>query len=175
MFEQQSQAGALYTSEDICSYIALNTIIPFIFDIIEKQFPAAFEAGGLFWQVLRDNPDRYIYETLRRGDHLPAETEREYTARRKRYAEIKSRLASGRVTFVNDCITFNLDLWQLAQDVIERCNEPELLQVINRSIEQVTVLDLCCGSGAFLLAALDVLETLGLGRPGPGRPQGSPL
>jgi len=168
MFEQQRQAGAHYTSEDICSYIAVNTIISFIFDVIEKQCPAAFEAGGLFWQVLRDNPDRYIYETLRRGDHLPAETEREYTARRKRYAEIKSRLASGRVTFVNDCITFNLDLWQLAQDVIERCNEPELLQVINRSIEQVTVLDLCCGSGAFLLAALDVLETL-------RRPQGSPL
>ncbi len=173
MFEQhiqQRQAGAHYTSEDICSYIAVNTIIPFIFDVIEKQCPAAFEAGGLFWQVLRDNPDRYIYEALRRGDHLPTETEREYTARRKRYAEIKSRLASGRVTSVNDCITFNLDLWQLAQDVIERCNEPKLLQAIYRSIEQVTVLDLCCGSGAFLLAALDVLETLGL-----GRPQGSPL
>ncbi len=181
MFEQhiqQRQAGAHYTSKDICSYIAVNTIIPFIFDVIEKQRPAAFEGGGRFWQVLRDNPDRYIYEALRRGDHLPSETEREYTARRKRYAEIKSRLASGRVTSVNDCITFNLDLWQLAQDVIERCNEPELLQVIYRSIEQVTVLDLCCGSGAFLLAALDVLETLGrlgLGRPGLGRPQGSPL
>jgi hypothetical protein len=178
MFEQhiqQRQAGAHYTSEDICRYIAVNTIIPNIFDVIEKQCPAAFEAGGLFWQVLSDNPDRYIYETLRRGDHLPAETEREYTARRKRYAEIKYRLASGCVTSVNDCITFNLDLWQLAQDVIERCNEPGLLQVIYRSIEQVTVLDLCCGSGAFLLAALDVLETLGLGRPGFGRPQGSPL
>jgi len=175
MFEQQRQAGAHYTSEDICSYIAVNTIIPFIFDVIEKQCPAAFKAGGLFWQVLRDNPDRYIYEALRRGDHLPAETEREYTARRKRYAEIKSRLASGRVTSVNDCITFNLDLWQLAQDVIERCNEPELLQAIYRSIEQVTVLDLSCGSGAFLLAAVDVLETLGPGRPELGRPRGSPL
>ncbi len=181
MFEQhiqQRQAGAHYTSEDICSYIAVNTIIPYIFDVIEKQCPAAFEAGGIFWQVLRDNPDRYIYEALRRGDHLSAETEREYTTRRKRYVEIKSRLASGRVTSVNDCITFNLDLWQLAQDVIEHCNEPGLLQVINRSIGQVTVLDLCCGSGAFLLAALDVLETLrrpGLRRPGLGRPQGSPL
>jgi hypothetical protein len=176
MFEQhiqQRQAGAHYTSEDICRYIAVNTIIPFIFDVIEKQCPAAFEAGGLFWQVLRDNPDRYIYEALRRGDHLPTETEREYTARRKRCAALKFRLTSGRIMFVNECITFNLDLWQLAQDVIERCNEPELLQVIYRSIEQVTVLDLCCGSGAFLLAALDVLEILG--RPGFGRPQGSPL
>jgi len=69
---------------------------------------------------------------------------------------------------VNDCITFNLDLSQLARDVIEHCNEPVLLQAIHRSIEQVTVLDLSCGSGAFLLAALDVLETL-------GRPQGSLL
>src|SRR5258708_27976262 len=82
MFEQhiqQRQAGAHYTSEDICSYIAVNTIIPFFFDAIEKQCPAPFQAGGLFWQVLRENPDGDIYEALRRGDHLPAKKELEYT------------------------------------------------------------------------------------------------
>jgi len=171
IFEQyiyQKQVGAHYTSEDICRYIAVNTIVLFIFDSVEKQCPAAFVPGGSNWQLLSDRPDRYIYEAVRRGDHLPGETGREYAARRERYSQIKSRLASGRIMSVNDCITYNLDLCRLAQDVIERCKEPELLQAFYTSIKRVTILDLSCGSGAFLLAALDVLETL-------ERPQGSPL
>ncbi len=171
IFEQHSlqrQVGTHYTSEDICRYIAMNTIIPCIFDAIEKQCPAAFEADGLFWRVLRGNPDRYIYEDLRCVDQLPTETERDYAARHKHYAEMKSSLASGRVMSVNNCITYNLDLRRLALDMIEHCKESELLQAIYRSVERVTVLDLSCGSGAFLLAALDILETL-------GRPSLSPL
>jgi hypothetical protein len=163
IFEQyiyQKQVGAHYTSEDICRYIAVNTIVPFIFDSVEKQCPAAFVPGGSTWRRLSDRPDRYIYEAVGREDSLPGETGREYAARRERYGEIKSRLASGRIMSVNDCITYNLDLCRLAQDMIEHCKEPELLQAIYTSIKQVTILDLSCGSGAFLLAALDVLEPL---------------
>jgi hypothetical protein len=174
IFEQynyQKQVGAHYTSEDICRYIAVNTIVPFIFDTVEKQCPAAFVPGGSNWRLLSERPDRYIYEAVRREDRLPSEAERAYMARRERYGQIKTRLASGHIMSINDCITHNLDLRRLAQDVIEHCKEPELLQAFYTSIERVTILDLSCGSGAFLLAALDVLETLGR----LGRPQGSPL
>ena len=163
IFEQyiyQKQVGAHYTSEDICRYIAVNTIVPFIFDSVEKQCPAAFVPEGSNWLLLSDHPDRYIYEAVSREDHLPGETGREYAARRERYGEIKSRLASGRIISVNDCITYNLDLCRLAHDMIERCKEPELLQAFYTSLERVTILDLSCGSGAFLLAALNVLEPL---------------
>jgi Eco57I restriction-modification methylase len=163
IFEQyihQKQVGAHYTSEDICRYIAVNTIVPFIFDSVEKQCPAAFVPGDSNWRLLSDRPDRYIYEAVSREDHLPGETGREYAARRERYGEIKSGLASGRIMSINDCITHNLDLRPLAQDVIEHCKEQELLQAFYTSLERVTVLDLSCGSGAFLLAALDVLEPL---------------
>src|SRR5947209_14371065 len=50
----QKQVGAHYTSEDICRYIAVNTIVPFIFDSVEKQCPVAFAPGGSNWRLLSD-------------------------------------------------------------------------------------------------------------------------
>jgi hypothetical protein len=61
---------------------------------------------------------------------------------------------------INDLITLNLDIRQFAQDVIENCEGPELLRAFWHSIERITILDPTCGSGAFLFAALNVLEPL---------------
>ena len=47
-----------------------------------------------------------------------------------------------------------------AQDVIENCEGPELLRAFWKAITQVTILDPTCGSGAFLFAALNILEPL---------------
>ena len=51
-----------------------------------------------------------------------------YVARRKRCHEIRKKLAAGEVHSINDFITYNLDIRQFAQDVIENCEEPELLR-----------------------------------------------
>jgi hypothetical protein len=91
---------------------------------------------------------------------LPTEIWREVVARRKRYEEVRSKLTAGEVRSINDLITYNLDIRQLAQDVIENCEGPELLRAFYHAIENVTVLDPTCGSGAFLFAALNVLEPL---------------
>ena len=61
---------------------------------------------------------------------------------------------------INDLITYNLDIRQFAQDVIENCEGPELLRAFWKAITQVTILDPTCGSGAFLFAALNILEPL---------------
>ena len=91
---------------------------------------------------------------------LPTETWREVIARRNRYEEVKAKLAAGEVRDVNDLITLNLDIRQFAQDVIENCEGPDLLRAIWHAIEKVTILDPTCGSGAFLFAALNILEPL---------------
>ena len=44
--------------------------------------------------------------------------------------------------------------------MIENCEGPELLRAFWSAITQVTVLDPTCGSGAFLFAALNILEPL---------------
>jgi len=91
---------------------------------------------------------------------LPTEIWREVVARRKRYEEVREKLAKGEIRDINDFITYNLDIRQLAQDVIETSEGPELLRAFYHAIEKVTVLDPTCGSGAFLFAALNILEPL---------------
>lgn len=192
----QKQMGAYYTKEDITEYIGKNTILPFLFDAAKAKCKIAFDNpnGPVVWDLLRDEPGRYIYTAVRCGADiplppeiadgldvtkphlierrkgwnraapagyaLPTETWREVVARRKRYEEIKARLAAGEVRDINELITLNLDIRQFAQDVIENCEGPELLRAFWRAIEKVTILDPTCGSGAFLFAALNILEPL---------------
>ena len=134
----QKQMGAYYTKEDITEYISKNTVLPFLFDDARSTCKAAFEnpKGPTVWDLLRNDPDRYIYPAVRHGAELPlqeeiamgldpptlhelvvdgpvetlelrkgwnklatsdlglpTETWREVVARRKRYEEIKAKLA----------------------------------------------------------------------------------
>ena len=145
--------------------------------------------GPTIWDHLRDDPDRYIYRAVKHGVEnplpaeieagitdvsaraqwnrsapaefaLPTETWREVVVRRTRYSEVRAKLVTGEVCQINDLITLNLHIRQFAQDVIERCEGPDLLRAFWKAIEGVTVLDPTCGSGAFLFAALNILEPL---------------
>lgn len=114
----------------------------------------------------------FVTATGERGT-LPTETWREYVERRTRCLTIRDQLAQGQVTSVDDLITLNLDIRQFMQDVIDTCQRPDLLRAIwqaivgrvpERAHEQfrygITILDPTCGSGAFLFAALNILEPL---------------
>ena len=91
---------------------------------------------------------------------LPTETWREHVARRQRYEEIYAKLKAGDVTSGNDLITCNLDVETFAQDVIAGSEGPELVRAFWKALNAVSILDPTCGSGAFLFAALNVLEPL---------------
>lgn len=64
----------------------------------------------------------------------------------------------GEVVEVNDLVTHNLDVRQFIQDAISTSEGPELLRAFHKATMRVTVLDPTCGSGAFLFAALNILE-----------------
>lgn len=91
---------------------------------------------------------------------LVTETWREYVARRTRCLEVRARIQQGDIHRIDDLITLNLDIWQFARDAIVNAEGPELLRAFWHAINNVTVLDPTCGSGAFLFAALRILETL---------------
>ncbi len=91
---------------------------------------------------------------------LPTETWREHIARRQRYEDIRAKLAAGAIASINDLITYNLDIEKFAQDVIASSEGPELVHAFWKAINAVSVLDPTCGSGAFLFAALNILEPL---------------
>jgi len=192
----QKQMGAYYTKEDITEYISKNTVLPFLFDAARAKCKVAFENpnGPTVWDLLQENPDRYIYSAVRHGTErklpadieagldtakpdlierrkpwntpapgeyaLPTEIWREVVARRQRYEQVRSTLDHGKVREVNDFITLNLDLRQFAQDVIQNCEGPDLLMALWQAITSITVLDPTGGSGAFIFAALNILEPL---------------
>jgi len=67
----QKQMGAYYTKEDITQYISQNTIIPFLFDKARTDkdhgCANAFRPNAAMWKLLADEPDRYIYDAVRKG------------------------------------------------------------------------------------------------------------
>jgi hypothetical protein len=91
---------------------------------------------------------------------LPTEIFRELIERRKRYADVKAKIENGGITQINDFITFNLNIRQFAQDVIKNTSDPNFLRHFYKAINKVTILDPTCGSGAFLFAAMNILELL---------------
>ena len=186
---ERQKMGAYYTPEDITKYISQNTIIPFLFDAAREACKIAFEGDAAVWHLLQTDPGRYIYDAVKTGVKqplppkiaigiddvskrtawnerasaeyaLPTEIWREVVARRQRYERVHAKLENGEITDINALITENLDIQQFAQDVIETCEGPDLLRAFWKAITQVTVLDPTCGSGAFLFAALNILEPL---------------
>lgn len=185
----QKQMGAYYTKEDITGYISKYTILPAVFERTRKDCRIAFEGESAVWKYLAAEPERYIYpamlkghdlslpeniaaglgEVAQRGDWnrtaeeayaLPTEIWRETVARRQRAEEVRARLAAGEVREINDLITYNLDIQQFAQDVIEGSEGPELVRAFWKTLVDIKVLDPTCGSGAFLFAGLNILEPL---------------
>jgi hypothetical protein len=192
----QKQMGAYYTKEDITEYISKSTVLPFLFDAARAKCKVAFENldGPTVWDLLKENPNRYIYAAVRHGEGnklpadiaagvdvtkpnlierrkgwnkpapgdfaLPTETWREVVARRERCEDIRKKLVAGEVREINDFVTLNLDLRQFAQDVLQSCEGPDLLMAFWQAITSITVLDPTGGSGAFIFAALNILEPL---------------
>ena len=185
----QKQMGAYYTQEDVTGYITQNAVIPYLFDAAREGCAVAFEPGSAMWSLLCENPDRYIYEAVLKGVDeplpgeiaagvnvvskregwnrpaddeyaLPTETWREHVSRRQRCEDLRRKLSAGEIHEINDLVTLNLNIRQFAQDAVEHAEGPELVRAFYVAIKDISVLDPTCGSGAFLFAALNVLEPL---------------
>jgi len=185
----RANMGAYYTKEDITDYISKNCILPFLFDETKRHYPKAFIADAELWQMVKQSGDQYIYDAVKKGVQEPLPTEidqgikdvskrsewnklatinyalpteiwREVVDRRHRYTDIKSKIDSGDIQQINDFITYNLNIRQFAQDAIENTNDSELLKHFYKALISITIIDPTCGSGAFLFAAMNILEPL---------------
>ncbi len=202
--------GAYYTQEDITGYISRNTIIPFLLNRAKEKCKNAFDPRNGIWRFLRENPDNYIYDAVKKGCDipdgeipenirrgidtkapnlierrkdwntkteerfsLPTEIWRETIARRQRYFELKRKIEDGEVCEIDDLITYNLDIERFASDALRHYEGSDFIAAFYEAIagrkalksnekttRGITVLDPACGSGAFLFAALNILEPL---------------
>ena len=91
---------------------------------------------------------------------LPTEIWRETIERLQRYNTIKAKIENGEITSINDFITYNLDIRQFVYDLLNHTNDHLLVKHFYTELQKVTILDPTCGSGAFLFAALNILEPL---------------
>lgn len=196
IFEQyindRAQMGAYYTKEDITEYIGHNTIVP---HLVEQTLSAEKSSSVKdFWMSLQQSGDRYIYDAVKRGVHLPlpdyieqgidtskpnllerrarwnerafeeyalpTEIWRETVERRQRYADIRGRIEHGELSSANDFITYNLDIRQFIYDYLLHTDNHLFIKHFYHALQHVTILDPTCGSGAFLFAALNILEPL---------------
>ena len=91
---------------------------------------------------------------------LPTEIWRETVARRQRCLEVRDKIATGGITNINDFITYNLDIRKFAENLLANTTDHLFVRHFYDALCRVTILDPTCGSGAFLFAALNILEPL---------------
>ena len=91
---------------------------------------------------------------------LPTEIWRETVERLQRCEDTLKKISSGEIENINDFITLNLDIRTFAYDLLEQTDDHLLVRNFYHSLKNITILDPTCGSGAFLFAAMNILEPL---------------
>lgn len=91
---------------------------------------------------------------------LPTEIWRETVERLQRCESILQKIISGGITEINDFITYNLDIRQFVYDLLLNAQDSGFVESFYHAMQKVTILDPTCGSGAFLFAAMNILEPL---------------
>ena len=91
---------------------------------------------------------------------LPTEIWRETIERLQRCDSLLAKISNGEITEINDFITYNLDIRLFVEDVIRNTQDHLLVLHFYEALQNVTILDPTCGSGAFLFAAMNILEPL---------------
>ena len=186
----RAQMGAYYTKEDITEYIGRNTIIPWVWiKAVGKRDISPFLVGSrvprdrYIFPAMHKGADFALPPEIEKGvavepqatlrkrraewnkpaDEkyaLPTEIWRETVARRQRCEEIREKIENGEIKDIHDFITYNLDIRTFAEDVIRNTPDHKLVLHFYKAIREVTILDPTCGSGAFLFAALNILEPM---------------
>jgi len=154
----------------------------YIFDAVKKgyadfgQIPENIARGIITEEMSREYsetpvselPDNHIPIAGLRADWnsrtpepwgLPNEIWRETIERLQRCDDILGKIRRGEITSINDFITYNLDIRTFAADLIAH-GDSRFVGWFYHALQRVTILDPTCGSGAFLFAAMNILEPL---------------
>jgi len=169
-FNKESELWNTFSrSEDVYIYDAVKKGVPQeggLFEDLPDEIKAGFQPD-FEKELVQESTSPHLWEIRKVWNTkapediaLPTEIYRELIERRKRYAEIKSKIENGEISHINDFITYNLNIRQFAQDFIENTKDAAFIRHFYKAIKKICILDPTCGSGAFLFAALNILEPL---------------
>lgn len=183
----KKENGAYYTPHDVTAYMVAQTLIPRVLDdfedyesvvellradpdrYVQPSMLRGWNAESGEWEAVPSE----LFEAWVSGPsewgildgaaestdlNLPGETWVETLHRRDRVEEIRRRARAGDLDEVNDLVTFNLNGQLLLTDAIDQLSDPGAALALYASLSDLSVFDPTCGSGAFLFAALEVLE-----------------
>lgn len=161
----------LKDSRDTYIYDAVKHGVPDSKDELYADLPADIAAGfddELAEKLVSDETEVHLWQKRQCWNKkvensdiaLPTETYRELISRRERCAELRVKISGGEIVQINDFITYNLNIRQFTQDILDNIPDPDFIKKFYQALKSVTILDPTCGSGAFLFAALNILEPL---------------
>ena len=185
IFEQfinNKEMGAYYTKEDVTYFMTALTLVPAFLESLTER------TGINPWLLPNENPERYVWASVTHGTDEPlpqivadealsfprphwadlapethgfsGESWWEVQARRDRARVLHGRLANGEISSTVTAISANINLEAVAIDVIDRIDSAEDVLAAWRALSEIRFIDPTCGSGAFLFAAIKVLESL---------------
>jgi hypothetical protein len=187
IFEQfinQKQMGAYYTKEDVTHFMTSSTLLPVFLERLQAR------TGVNPWAYVVSSPDRYVWASVRYGIDagsslpddieaqrdvfprpawnkkateewgLPGETWWEVDSRRRRGEQLIAACTSGQINSADAAVTANIDLEALTLDVIDGLDSPADVVEAWAILTELKIVDPTCGSGAFLFAALKILQDL---------------
>lgn len=154
----------------------------YIFDAVKKGYdrfddiPENIRRGIIAKQMHREYcetpvgelPEKHIPLATLRADWnkptpepwaLPTEIWRETIERLQRCSDIISKIRNGEIYSINDFITYNLDIRLFTADLLAKADRLFIKHFYD-ALQNITILDPTCGSGAFLFAAMNILEPL---------------
>ena len=183
----RKQQGVYYTQTDLARYMAEQAILPCLWRMVKatnaslcgvktaqklltqsgenyirpaSKFGTAFSLPSTISSGLVHPPQRAAWNHPADNSHgLPGEWWRDCVARRRWVETQINQLAAGNFNFPDDAISANLNLWQLTCDLLLKCPTETIALWLN-TLQALHILDPACGSGAFLLAAVEVLLPL---------------
>ena len=171
----QKESGAYYTKPDVTGYMAASAILPALAD----RFASTPELDDPCI-LLKGSGDTYIHDSILHGVDLTLPEERDadspppfdelalpgerwcdVTHRRDRCRRLRELLSDqSREWSIEDSITENLDMRELLADYLIQLSTSEECDAAFNVLKSLTVCDPTVGSGAFLFAALEVLDPL---------------
>lgn len=170
----QKDKGAYYTKPDVTGYMAASTILP----AVAERFVAAglddpcillSGSGGIYIHdsilhgVDQPLPEGWDAGSESASDELALAGERwcDVTHRRDRCSRLRGLLSdNAREWSIDDAITENLDMRELLSDYLIQLSTANECDTAFGVLRSLTVCDPTVGSGAFLFAALEVLDPL---------------
>lgn len=178
-YVNQTETGAFYTPMDVTSWMSSRSIASWLLDGLNNL-------GVNYSSFIKANPQRYIFsevffgeealdveikKRLSGGDNtfLDQKCENGISLPGENFWEALSRLRNGRNNLDDirssadtldlfEMSTRNLDIVSLAGDIISELDKDDLEALWNL-VNKIRVIDPTCGSGAFLIASMDSLES----------------